>query len=287
MKPNSSSLAEKMVHAVEFCTDAPNDATPPRHGQHYHNGYEMIYIQKGAAKVTIGPSVYQAKAPCLLIISNLEEHQIQVIQHPYVRYYGIFMPKLTDRLIASPVLMSIFKNRAEDFQHVISAENLQNEAEAFFQGLLTEEKRQGELQNEMAACLLKAFLIDLYRTKKDFFPATKRVVRPEICQIQQYIEDNYAQDLKISQIADQFYINLYYLSHSFKEYTGYSPKQYLMLNRIAGAKELLTISHLTVSQIATRCGFSDTNNFIRSFKKECGVTPRQYRMEQTCTQQTT
>lgn len=271
---------QRMVHTVEYCRDDPDNASPPRHGQHYHNGYEMIYIQSGEAEVTVDRSVYLAKAPCLLIISNLEEHQIRVMERPYVRYYTILTPKLTDRLIANPVLMSVFKNRAGGFRHVIPAEGLQDAAEAFFQGLISEEEEHGELQNELSACLLKALLIRLYRREKGLFSAARRTVRPEICQIQQYIEDNYAQDLKISQIADQFYINLYYLSHSFKEYTGYSPKQYLMLNRISGAKELLVATHLSVSQIAARCGFSDTNNFIRSFKSECGMTPRQYRTEQ-------
>lgn len=284
MNQNAQPSPQRMVHAVEYCQDVPNSSLPARHGQHYHNGYEIIYMQNGETEVTVGRTVYQAKAPCLLIISNLEEHQIQVVKGPYIRYYTIISPKLADRLIAHPVLMSIFKNRAEGFRHLIPAEKLKDAAEEFFQGLLTEEALRSEMQNELSACLLKVFLINLYRREKELFPAAKRAVRPEICQIQQYIEDNYMQDLKISQIADQFYINLYYLSHSFKEYTGYSPKQYLMLNRISGAKELLATTLLPVSQVAARCGFSDTNNFIRSFKNECGLTPRQYREEQISAQ---
>lgn len=143
---------QRMVHTVEYCRDDPDNASPPRHGQHYHNGYEMIYIQSGEAEVTVDRSVYLAKAPCLLIISNLEEHQIRVMERPYVRYYTILTPKLTDRLIANPVLMSVFKNRAGGFRHVIPAEGLQDAAEAFFQGLISEEEEHGRTAKR-AICL--------------------------------------------------------------------------------------------------------------------------------------
>ncbi|MFR6258370.1 MAG: helix-turn-helix transcriptional regulator, partial [Anaerovoracaceae bacterium] len=102
-------------------------------------------------------------------------------------------------------------------------------------------------------------------------------VQESIYQVQKYIDQNFAQDIKIKELAEKFYINFYYLSHTFKELTGYSPKQYLLLNRLTYSKELLAQTSLSVGEIAMRCGFSDANSFIRTFRRHYGTTPSQYR----------
>ena len=51
----------------------------------------------------------------------------------------------------------------------------------------------------------------------------------------------------------------------------------LLLTRIAKAKELLLNSDLLVSEVAFKSGFLDTNNFIRYFKREVGMTPNRFR----------
>ncbi|MBP3311438.1 MAG: helix-turn-helix domain-containing protein, partial [Butyricicoccus sp.] len=49
----------------------------------------------------------------------------------------------------------------------------------------------------------------------------------------------------------------------------------------AYAKELLAESSLPVAEVAYRAGFTDVNNFIRTFKRDAGRTPLRYREEQT------
>ena len=61
---------------------------------------------------------------------------------------------------------------------------------------------------------------------------------------------------------------------------GYSPKQYLLLNRLSYAQELLENSDLPVSQIAFQCGFGDANNFIRAFRESFGLSPSQFRQRE-------
>ena len=76
-----------------------------------------------------------------------------------------------------------------------------------------------------------------------------------------------------------FYINHSYLTHVFKQQVGYSPKQYILLNRLSYAQELLETTQLQISQIAYRCGFGDVNNFIRAFKSYSGLSPNQFRQQ--------
>ena len=170
--------------------------------------------------------------------------------------------------------MSLFKNRPQNFCHVFPAVE---EAGPIFTALLEESRVNDPLSAERAACLIKELLILLYRRHSHRFPIPDKPVQESIYQVQKYIDQNFAQDIKIKELAEKFYINFYYLSHTFKELTGYSPKQYLLLNRLTYSKELLAQTSLSVGEIAMRCGFSDANSFIRTFRRHYGTTPSQYR----------
>ncbi|MBQ4165586.1 MAG: helix-turn-helix transcriptional regulator, partial [Oscillospiraceae bacterium] len=47
--------------------------------------------------------------------------------------------------------------------------------------------------------------------------------------------------------------------------------------RIRRACSLLRENTLSITEVALRCGFSDSNYFSRAFRKCCGMTPSQYR----------
>lgn len=94
---------------------------------------------------------------------------------------------------------------------------------------------------------------------------------------QAYIDAHFCEALPLKKLARRFYISPSYLSHAFRDWTGYSPKQYIMLSRLSYARELLLTTGDGVAAVAARCGFGDVNNFIRSFRQETGLTPAAYR----------
>lgn len=92
-----------------------------------------------------------------------------------------------------------------------------------------------------------------------------------------FINQNYNQEISLSQISATFNFNPYYFSKLFKKYTGVSYKTYLTKLRIQKACELLKNSSKSIKEIAFMVGFSDPNYFIKAFKKFVGVTPSVYR----------
>lgn len=92
-----------------------------------------------------------------------------------------------------------------------------------------------------------------------------------------YIENNYHENITLEDVSREVNISSYYLSRIFKEGTGENFIDYLTGLRIDKAKELLGTTNLSMKEICAKVGYSDPNYFSKSFKKNVGVTPTEYR----------
>jgi len=93
-----------------------------------------------------------------------------------------------------------------------------------------------------------------------------------------YINNNYSDDtLSLQKLADQLYISACYLSMIFKKEAGETFLKYLVRVRIDAAKELLRNTDLRTAEIAEKVGYPDINYFSFFFKKNVGLSPREYR----------
>ena len=63
----------------------------------------------------------------------------------------------------------------------------------------------------------------------------------------------------------------------FKEYTGFTPMQYILSVRIANAQGLLETTDYNVSEISRIVGYDNPLYFSRIFRKQCGVSPSDFR----------
>ena len=96
---------------------------------------------------------------------------------------------------------------------------------------------------------------------------------------QLYIEQNYSKDIVLDEVSKQLQISPYYFSKLFKKRTGSNFIEYLTNIRIEKAKELLRNSSKSIKEICMEVGYSDANYFSRTFKKNVGVSPTEYKEE--------
>ncbi|WP_077622623.1 response regulator [Sediminibacillus massiliensis] len=92
-----------------------------------------------------------------------------------------------------------------------------------------------------------------------------------------YMESNYHKALTLEEVADQIGISSYYLSKLFKDRFQVTFVEYLTKIRLDQAKELLLDASMPLKEIALNVGYKDPNYFSRVFKKEIGISPRDYR----------
>lgn len=95
--------------------------------------------------------------------------------------------------------------------------------------------------------------------------------------LEAYMEEHFAEDISLTDIAEYFKLTPTYCSTVIKESTGNSYSQNLITMRIRHARELLKNTDLKIYEIAIQTGYKDVKYFNRIFKKETGITPVQYR----------
>nr|WP_295681991.1 helix-turn-helix domain-containing protein [uncultured Lachnoclostridium sp.] len=92
-----------------------------------------------------------------------------------------------------------------------------------------------------------------------------------------YIREHYHKELSLEEVSRQVNISPYYFSKVFKEETGINFIDYLTELRMKVAKQLLLESEKSMKEIGIMVGYSDPNYFSRSFKKNVGKTPTEYK----------
>ncbi len=95
----------------------------------------------------------------------------------------------------------------------------------------------------------------------------------------EYIQGNYCNPIKITEVADYVCINRSYLYTLFMNSMGISPQQFLATFRITKATELLQLTSLPIESIALSCGYVDPLVFTKAFKQMKGMSPSVYRKE--------
>ena len=92
-----------------------------------------------------------------------------------------------------------------------------------------------------------------------------------------YINERLTEDLTVFTLAEQFHVARNYFSRLFKKEMGEGCNEYITRLRIEKAKQLLGASRLKTYEIAEKVGYNDTNYFSLAFKKNTGLSPKEFR----------
>lgn len=262
---------KRNIH-VDFKDDSINIETT-----HYHNNFEIIFVTKGTSTFLIENKKIKAKKNSLVLLSNLENHSMTIDETPYERYVVSVDNLLKINLLPSEIYIKILQNRPKDFPYIFEFNNEDADVIVNILKLLLKEESSKNYSEHLSNLLINQLLIMVFRSNPDFFKNTKTEFEKTIYNIQDYINENYKEDINLDLIENKFYINKYEVSRNFKKITGYNFKTYLILVRLSKAKDLLVNSNLTIAEISDRIGYGSESLFVRMFKKYENTTPTKYR----------
>lgn len=98
-----------------------------------------------------------------------------------------------------------------------------------------------------------------------------------INQLLAWLEEHFAEEICWESVAERFSLSLRTLHRQLKQHTGLTPQRYLNRVRLTRARHLLRHGDESVTDIAYRCGFGDSNHFSTLFRREFSWSPRDIR----------
>ncbi len=136
-----------------------------------------------------------------------------------------------------------------------------------------------------AESLATAFIIHLYHahteSKTTLRPISNGLGARRLRLVIEYIEAHYADDIRLDVLAGVAGLSTHYFSTAFRESTGLPPYRYLIDWRLQTAKELLLTTNQSIYDIAFDVGFKNHSHFTVNFRRTFGMTPSQFRQEQS------
>ena len=246
---------------------------------HSHSFYEIIYCESGDIQYLIGDKRYSIRGGDIILVPPGISHRpifTDEIQKPYSRIV-VWISTSYFNSIAS-ICSDVLLQKIQEQEHFL----LRTEGTSY-KYLGTFFKRGVQEASEMAplwdvslygnTAMLLAHLGRAFMLKKSIIPIEKR---EEIDRIISFIENNYHEKITLEDTAKQFHISTSTLSKLFLSKLGISFYQFVTQRRLINSK-LKIEEGSSMEETALTCGFGDYSAFYRAFKKEYGISPREYR----------
>ncbi|SHG22070.1 GlxA family transcriptional regulator [Pedobacter caeni] len=133
---------------------------------------------------------------------------------------------------------------------------------------------------DLAVHIAKIFAIDMNREQQSYFGTfhpvkdhgDELVAKTQVC-----IENAYKEAVTIEDILQQIPSSRRNIVRRFKQATGNTLIEYLQKTRIEAAKKLLEQTNFSILEIMLHSGYNDLKTFRQLFKKNSGMTPKDYR----------
>jgi xylan 1,4-beta-xylosidase len=229
---------------------------------HWHKETELIYIEKGTAKIGINKEIFAAKKGDIFLCKSGDIHYIEAnlnsiiavfifetdIAKKILKNYNLISPKLKSRLLI----------------------------QEFFYNTSYELKEKKQFYKEKIYSLINSFISDVFRNEK-IEKANDKNSNPILLSYQKLIEyiDIYYSIITFQEASKILGYSSSHFSKIFSNLTGKSFTDYLNSVRIEKAIEMIINNKEKITNIAINCGFNSPRHFNRVFKNSTGFTPKE------------
>lgn len=247
---------------------------------HYHDFYEIHCTLEGEGVFYVDNHEYHLRPGTVTLISPNDLHRVLSQKTESFRRCYIFVTPQYLQTHSTPR-----SDLTEAFRFLGSGHNrfLQMDPQELEQLLAPFKEEPGtdygeDLEYEVH--LLK-FLIRLNRLSQSqehslLTPSTKTPNKDTLIpQVIDYINENLEKPLTLDSLAEKFYTNKYSLSRSFKKVSGINLHSFILKKRLLYSKQLLR-KYRSSTEVYTLCGFQSYTHFLRAFKEEFHITPKEF-----------
>jgi len=246
---------------------------------HTHDFIEIVYTASGEMDQIVNGESFETKRGDLVFLNYDSTHSFSCV--PGTSYYNIcFYPETMEKLVtpdnafALLTLSSFNKiSRATNEGIVHFSEEERPIVEGLLNNMLLEQKGKQKYYDMINESYMNVLIALILRKVGPTLPEQKNVWS----NLADYIRDNLDANLSLKALAAKCFYNPSYFSRAFKKRFGMNLVDYVNQQRVQEAARLLATTDLSVEEISRRVGFTSKSVFYRSFGKETGTSPSDYR----------
>jgi AraC-like DNA-binding protein len=228
---------------------------------------QLVFLQSGSITVWIDEQHYILQAGTVMLLlpvhrEYFEFDKLHQTAHSYLHWHSDPIPQDFLRLLESlpPIIpLSETMNRLIERALVLRLSSL---------------PATGHLIRILATEMLWQYISESQMRVNDTVSTHKNQIYSIA---QRYIHQNFNQDITLSDIATASSVSETHLIRIFNKYAKTTPMAYLWDLRITQSLELLNRTGLSISEIASQCGFKTSYHFSRRIRQSTGLTPTAYR----------
>lgn len=184
---------------------------------------------------------------------------------------------LTDLYVLSGYSFDRVKVRAFEFMAMVSRAIVEAGLDSHIAMMQSEKFYEAMGEAKASEVLFDRIrsMIDEYM--EDIFMMSQTAHQSLLKAAMRHVQTHYADPLRVEDLAAAAGISASYLSHLFKDTFNYTVNDYILRIRVENAVRLMQKRDLTLGEIAEKCGFPSAGHFSKVFKKQLGMTPKEYR----------
>lgn len=243
---------------------------------HAHRTYELFYFISGDCYYTVEGTDYPLTPGCILIMRSGEAHTLHLRSpQAYERITINFAPSIIPLL--GKEIGELFCDRP------LGKRNLYiptEENRDFLKACMSKISKETSADNSEGHIIsnLMPVLVELYRLSAQNAEIADHIQPPSqgssetVSKIIEYINANLVTIKGLDELEKEFFFSKSYINRIFKESTGSSVWDYIVLKRLLLSRSLLQ-SGRQANIVASECGFCDYSSFYRQFKQRFGISP--------------
>ncbi|WP_172840438.1 AraC family transcriptional regulator [Virgibacillus phasianinus] len=253
---------------------------------HSHQEYEIYFFHAGSCRYLIHNQIYDLEPGDILLMDGMTLHKPNVQPNSeYVRSTIHFSPQWIAGVLKEMGGMHLL-DAFQKLHHCLIRTNESQESKQLEEIIrrLQEVKRSFTLNDSFAETEMKVLLLQVLVSvnrlgQMDSRKLPNKAEKAEHAEdIAAYIQSNYMHKLTLDSISEALNLSKSYVSHLFKEMTGFTVLEYLMGCRLTQVKYLLEMEpDKALKEVASESGFESVSHFSRYFREKVGMTASEFR----------